>query len=142
MSKISIEEVHRFTEEDSPFGKHYGFVVEALGDGHAVVRLPMKPEHAREGGTVAGPVLFAAADYAMYIAILTQRPDAISAVTANLNINFIRRPPALDVIADCRVMKLGKRFSFIEAKLYSDGVDDPVAHATGSYVLPPPPESR
>ncbi len=141
MSKISIEEVHRFTAEDSPFGEHYGFRVEELGDGHAVIRLPMKPEHAREGGTVAGPVLFAAADYAMYVAILTQRPDAYSAVTANLNINFLRRPPARDVIADCRVMKMGKRFSFIESTLYSDGADEPVAHATGSYVLPPLPDS-
>lgn len=141
MSKITKDEVHRFTEEDSPFGKHYGFAVETLGDGHAVVRLPMKAEHAREGGTVAGPVLFAAADYAMYVAILTMRPDAFSAVTANLNINFLRRPPAKDVIADCRVMKLGKRFSFIEATLFSDGMDEPVAHATGSYVLPPPPDT-
>lgn len=141
MPKISIEEVHRFTAEDSPFGKHYGFEVQNLGAGHAIVRLPMKPEHAREGGTIAGPVLFAAADYSMYVAILTMRPDAFGAVTSNLNINFLRRPPAKDVLADCRVMKLGKRFSFIEATLYSDGLEDPVAHATGSYVLPPPPDN-
>ena len=141
MSKISVEEVHRFTAEDSPFGQHYGFRVEEIGEGYAVIRLPMKPEHAREGGTVAGPVLFAAADYAMYVAILTRRPDAFSAVTANLNINFLRRPPARDVIADCRVMKMGKRFCFAESTLYSDGAGEPVAHATGSYVLPPMPDS-
>jgi len=59
------------------------------------------------------------------------------AVTTNLNINFLRRPAQSDVIADCRVLKLGKRLAVLETTLFSDGDDEPIAHATGTYSIPP-----
>ena len=59
------------------------------------------------------------------------------AVTTNLNINFLRRPAPGDVVADCRVIKLGKRLAVLEVTLYSGGDDAPIAHATGTYSIPP-----
>ena len=59
------------------------------------------------------------------------------AVTINLNINFLRRPAPAPVIAHCRVLKLGKRLAVLEATLFSEGDDEPIAHATGTYSLPP-----
>jgi acyl-coenzyme A thioesterase PaaI-like protein len=59
------------------------------------------------------------------------------AVTTNLNINFLRRPEPADAIADCRILKLGKRLAVLDVTLLSDGEDEPIAHATGTYSIPP-----
>ena len=37
-----------------------------------------------------------------------------------------------------RILKLGKRLAVGEVYLYSDGSDEPVAHVTGTYSIPPP----
>jgi acyl-coenzyme A thioesterase PaaI-like protein len=41
------------------------------------------------------------------------------------------------VIAEARLLKLGRRLAYGEVLLLSDGEADPVAHATGTYSIPP-----
>jgi acyl-coenzyme A thioesterase PaaI-like protein len=60
------------------------------------------------------------------------------AVTTNMNINFLRKPPHGDVIVECRLLKLGKRLAVGEATLYGEGSDDVVAHAVATYSIPAP----
>ena len=43
------------------------------------------------------------------------------AVTTNLNINFLRKPGKGDLIADARLMKIGKRLAVGEVTICSDG---------------------
>jgi acyl-coenzyme A thioesterase PaaI-like protein len=57
-------------------------------------------------------------------------------VTINLGINFLRKPEARDLIAECRLLKLGKRLATGEVTIRSDGMDEPVAHATSTYSIP------
>ena len=59
------------------------------------------------------------------------------ALTTNLNINFLRPPGPADLIADGRVLKLGKRLAVSEVLLFSEGQSEPVAHVTGTYSIPP-----
>ncbi len=40
-------------------------------------------------------------------------------VTTNFNINFLRRPGRRDLIAETRLLKLGKRLAVGEVGLYS-----------------------
>jgi acyl-coenzyme A thioesterase PaaI-like protein len=61
------------------------------------------------------------------------------AVTTSLNINFLRRPAKADVIADVRLLKLGKRLAVGEVTMHSEGDPEPVAHATVTYSIPPEP---
>ena len=58
-------------------------------------------------------------------------------VTTNLNINFMRKanPGPLDV--DARILKLGKRLMVFDAEMKEAGSEDVVAHATGTYAIPP-----
>ena len=81
--------------------------------------------------------MFALADVTLYVAILAQIGPVALAVTTNLNINFLRRPAPGDLIADCRLLKLGKRLAVGEVFLHSPDDEDPVAHATGTYSIPP-----
>jgi uncharacterized protein (TIGR00369 family) len=110
--------------------------IEAIGPMSARVRLRYHPDQLRPGGTISGPSLFALADLALYVAILAQIGRVPLAVTTNLNINFLRKPPPGDVVGEARLMRLGKRTAVGEVALYSLGQAAMVAHATGAYAIP------
>ena len=92
----------------------------------------------RPGGTISGPTMMALTDFSIYVAILASIGPVPLAVTTNLNINFLRKPAQRDLIADVRLIKLGKRLAVGEVAIYSEGDDDMVAHATATYSIPPP----
>lgn len=77
----------------------------------------------------------ALADFAMYIGVLASVGPVPLAVTTNLNMNFLRKPGARDLVAECRLLKLGKRLAVGEVALRSDGAEDLVAHATSTYSI-------
>ncbi len=58
------------------------------------------------------------------------------AVTSNLSIHFLRRPGPVDLIAEGRALKFGRRLAVLEVTIHSDGDPDAVAHVTGTYALP------
>ena len=113
-----------------------GLSIEAVWRGGGRVRQAYFDKFIRPGGTISGPTMMALADFAMYVGILASIGPVPLAVTTNLNINFLRKPGASDLIAECRLLKLGKRLAVGEVSLYSDGVDEPVAHATSTYSIP------
>ncbi|WP_241505770.1 PaaI family thioesterase [Parahaliea mediterranea] len=117
---------------------HSTMVVESVGGLGARLRQPVDTAHLRPGGTVSGPTLMALADAALYAAILGEIGQVALAVTTSLNVNFLRKPAAdCAVIAECRLLKLGKLLATGEVSLYSEGSDAPVAHAVGTYAIPP-----
>lgn len=139
MSKISLAEIRELCDSQLPWVTAQGMTVEQLGEGACRVRLPYREEHLRPGGTVSGPSLMGLADFAMYVGVLSAIGRVELAVTINLNCNFLRRPGPADVLADCRIIKVGKRLAYGEVFLYSEvaAEDDPVAHVTGTYSIPP-----
>ncbi|MDZ7748209.1 MAG: PaaI family thioesterase [Halofilum sp. (in: g-proteobacteria)] len=112
--------------------------IDAVGDRAATVRHPVGPDELRPGGTVSGPVLMATADVALYIAILGEIGIVPLTVTTSLSFNFLRRPAGeRDVLAHCALLKLGRSLAVGEVWLYSEGDAEPVAHAVGTYAIPP-----
>jgi len=112
-------------------------VVEA-GNGGSTVRQEVGADQLRPGGTVSGPVLMAVADTALYVAILAEIGLVAMAVTTSFNINFLRKPSSdRDVIAVCKLLKVGRVLVVGEVSLYSEGQDEPVAHVVGTYSIPP-----
>ncbi|MDH3669622.1 MAG: PaaI family thioesterase [Gammaproteobacteria bacterium] len=137
MSRISIAEFEEIARERVQFAVQLGIKVESLGEGEARARVPYRDDLLRPGGTIAGPVLMSLADFAMYGAVLSMIGPVELAVTTNLNINFLRRPLPGDVIAEARILKLGKRLAVGEVSLFRDGEDELVAHVTATYSIPP-----
>ena len=135
---LDVEGLSAFLTREFPqIGIGRNFTVEAAGPMSARLRLHHRPEHLRPGGTISGPTMFALADVALYAAILAQIGEVKLAVTTSLTINFLRRPEPDDLIGEARLFKLGKRLAVGEVALFSAGVADMVAHATGSYSIPP-----
>ncbi|RBP03089.1 uncharacterized protein (TIGR00369 family) [Roseiarcus fermentans] len=112
------------------------YAIEAVGPMSATVRLVYHPDHLRPGGTISGPAMFTLSDLALYVAILHEIGRVKLAVTTSLTINFLRKPEPRDLIARVRLMKLGKRLAVGEVALTSEGSDEMVAHATGTYSIP------
>ena len=139
MPRITIEEINELCEEALPWVGLLGFEVQEIGEGTCRVRLPQKDEFLRPGGTVSGPALMSLADYAMYVALLSAIGRVELAVTTNLTCNFLRRPRPGAILADCRLLKVGKRLAVGEVSLYSEGeeANGPVAHVTATYSIPP-----
>ena len=137
MARITIAEMNELSA-DLRWVVQLGIVVEAIGEGTARLRLPASPDLLRPGGTVSGPAMMTLADYAMYAAVLGAIGRVELAVTTSLSINFLRKPPSADIMADCRLLKLGKRLAYGEVMLHSDAEpDSPVAHVTTTYSIPP-----
>jgi len=134
MGRMTAQEVQRFLEREFPQGVG---AVEAVSPMAARMRMAVDDAHLRPGGTVSGPAMMALADTTMYVAILAEIGPVALAVTTNLNINFLRKPRPADLIADARLLKLGRRLAVGEVTLYSEGMDEAVAHATCTYSIPP-----
>jgi len=131
----SKDEIIAFLATDFP---QCGSTVEAVGELTATMRHRIGQDELRPGGTVSGPVLMAVADVAIYVAILAHIGIVPLAVTTSLNINFLRKPAAdRDILGVCRLLKVGRSLVIGEVNLYSEGDDAPVAHAVGTYSIPP-----
>ena len=113
------------------------FSIEEVGERSARVRMRHHERMLRPGGTVSGVAMFSLADFSVYVAIIATLGEAgIAAVTTNLNINFLSKPEARDMTASVSLIRLGRRLAVGEARLYSEGQSDMVAHAIATYALP------
>ena len=138
MSRVSLDRMNQILRDGLPAIGDMGAAVEALGEGSCVLRLPVDGKMVRPGGTLSGPTMMALADAAMWVCVMSRIGEVQLAVTTNFNINFLRRPALQDVVAEGRTIKLGKRLAVLEVTLYTaDRRHEPVAHATGTYSLPP-----
>ena len=133
--KMSVEALREFFAREFPQST---VTIESAGGGHALVRQSIGRQHLRPGNTVSGPVMMATADSAMYAALLAEIGPVALAVTTNLTINFLRKPqPGRDITGECRLLKLGQRLAVGEVFIRCAGSEEPVAHATLTYSIPP-----
>ena len=136
MTKMTAPELDAFLYSRFPENYERLFRVEQVEDDFAQIRLVYHPRQLRPGGTIAGPALMTLADTAVYVVLLAMIGPVELAVTTSLNINFLRKPAPVDVIAKARLLKLGKRLAVGEVTMYSEGDAQPVAHATVTYSIP------
>ncbi len=114
------------------------FVIERMTPEGIVLRMRVSNGHLRPGGTVSGPSLFALADVAVYLAILSRIGPVALAVTTNASVDFLRKPPAdQDLLAEARLLKLGRVLAVADVLIRSEGSDLPVARASLTYSIPP-----
>jgi uncharacterized protein (TIGR00369 family) len=114
------------------------FVVERLGADGLTVRMAIADRHLRPGGTVSGPSMFALADVAIYLAVLSRLGPVALAVTTNCSIDFLRKPEAgRDLLAEARLLKLGRVLAVGDVLIRSEGSDAVVARAGLTYSIPP-----
>lgn len=134
---MDADELNAFLKEVYPqLNEDFAaYVVTEIGPGTARVRLNADHRHLRPGDTVSGPSLFTLADIGGYACVLSHIGREALAVTTNLNINFMRKAEAGPVDGLCRILKLGRSLMVFDIEMVSAG--HVVAHATGTYSIPP-----
>ena len=133
--KLNAEEIGKFLDDVFP-GAMEHFTIEEVQPMSARIRMPFQPWRLRPGGTISGPSLMALADTGLWVALLAMiGPEPLS-VTSHLDIDFLRKPAPVDVIAHTTLHKLGKRLVVGDVLMYSDGEDMPCARSSVTYAIP------
>jgi uncharacterized protein (TIGR00369 family) len=136
--KLSRKELAERLRREFPEASHTigDYEIEDVWHGGCRLRLRYDRRALRPGGTLVGAAMMSLGDFAMYVAVLSAIGWVPLAVTTNLTINFLKKPAARDLLAQARLIKLGKRLAVGEITIHSDGDDDLVAHVTSTYSIP------
>lgn len=113
--------------------------VARIAHGEIEIRLEYSPRFARPGGTISGPTMFTLADLALYGAVLSACGLIPLAVTTDMTIHFLRRPPPFALLGHAKVLKAGSKLMMGSVHIYG-GEGEPtelVCHAAGTYAVPP-----
>lgn len=135
---LSAQDLERRLSVEFPetFGPNSLLSIEKVWHGGCQVRLNFNASTLRPGGTISGPTMMMLADVTMYVAVLASIGWEPLAVTTNLNINFLRKPEGRALVAECKLIKLGKQLAVGDVAIRSDGSETMVAHATSTYAIP------
>ncbi|WP_324754590.1 PaaI family thioesterase [Roseovarius sp. Pro17] len=135
--KMSVDDLTRFMVAEFPQVAS-DLAIEDLSPMQLSLRLKVRQQHLRPGGTVSGPAIFALADVGMYLTVLSMIGPEALAVTTNCSLDFMRKPAAgADLIADVRLLKLGRVLAVGDALVRSVGAEEPAARASLTYSIPP-----
>jgi uncharacterized protein (TIGR00369 family) len=101
----------------------------------AILRLPFSERLCRNGGVVSGQALMAFADTAMVIANVAANRGYRPMTTVDQTTHFMRAASATDVLADARVVRLGRTMSFGRVTLSSAADNKPVAMVSSAFAM-------
>jgi acyl-coenzyme A thioesterase PaaI-like protein len=115
------------------FARSYGFGVRSCGDGECTIGAPFQPSFERPGRIIAGPVFMAAADIAMWLAIITKLGIHANVVTAEMKTNFLNGATEEDFLCRAKILKLGNRLIYGVAECVN-GTGKLLTHHTITYI--------
>ncbi|MGA2289350.1 PaaI family thioesterase [Bradyrhizobium sp.] len=101
----------------------------------AILRMAFSERLCRGGGIVCGQALMALADTAMVFAILAANRGYRPMTTVDQTTHFIRAVTESDVLADARVVRLGRTMSFGRVTLSSATDNKPVAMVSSAFAM-------
>lgn len=133
------------TEVFAPWIQDLGLLVESVEAGRppgapvdwqpgAVLRLPFSKKICRDGGVVCGQALTALGDSAMVIACSAAWNGYRSMTPIDQTMHFLR-PVNFDVVADARVVRVGRTTCFGRVMLYSASDKRPVGMVASAYAM-------
>ena len=99
------------------------------------LRMPFSERLCRDNGVVCGQALMAFADTAMVIAMVAANGGYRPMTTVDQTTHFMRAVASSDVLADARVVRLGRTMSFGRVTL-SGAIDGkPVAMVSSAFAM-------
>jgi uncharacterized protein (TIGR00369 family) len=101
----------------------------------AILRMPFSERLCRHGGVVCGQALMALADTSMVLAILTANRGYRPMTTVDQTTHFMRAVASSDVLADARIVRLGRTMSFGRVTLTSATDNKPVAIVSSAFAM-------
>jgi acyl-coenzyme A thioesterase 13 len=102
-----------------------GARVVSYGEGQARLEMEVTPDVQNVNGTLHGGAIATLVDRAGTVAIITADRQGRPGVSTDLNVSFLASAPAgATVVAEARVLKIGKTLAFVEVDVrrVADGV--------------------
>jgi len=140
-SVFTIDEARRILDDVfAPWIRDLAIAVEdiapsANGDPGAILRMPFSTRLCRDNGVVCGQALMAFADTAMVIAMVTAGGGYRPMTTVDQTTHFMRAVASSDVLADARVVRLGRTMSFGRVTLTAARDGKPVAMVSSAFAM-------
>lgn len=124
----------------APWVRELGLSVERIEPagrepGGAVLRMAYSDRICREGGIICGQALMALADTAMVFAVAAARGAHLPNATIDQTTHFLKPAPKADVLAQARIVRLGKTMAFGQVTLTAASDGRAVAMVSSAYVL-------
>jgi uncharacterized protein (TIGR00369 family) len=133
---LTVEEANRILAQNfAPWVLELRPVVESVDRISARLRVPYSEGLVRVGATICGQALMTVADTAMVIAISAVSGGFRPMTTVGQTISFMRPIANADVVAEAKVLRLGKTLAFGEIELRAGDRDDLAAHVTTTYAI-------
>jgi len=101
----------------------------------ATLRMAFSERLCRNGGIVCGQALMALADTAMVIAIVAANRGYRPMTTVDQTTHFLKAVASSDVLADARVVRLGRTMSFGRVTLRAATDTKPVAMVSSAFAM-------
>ena len=101
----------------------------------AILRMPFSERICRQGGVVSGQAMMAFADTAMVVANFAANRGQRMMTTVDQTTHFMRAASGADVLADARVVRLGRTMSFGRVTLLSAADNKPVAMVSSAFAI-------
>jgi uncharacterized protein (TIGR00369 family) len=133
------------TEAVAPWVQELGLLVEAIESGRppgapqdwqpgAIIRMPFSAKLCRDGGVVCPQALMALADTAMVFACAAAWSGYRPMSAVDQTMHFLR-PVNFDVMADARIVRIGRTNCFGRVMLSSAADKRPVGMVSSAYAL-------
>ena len=106
-----------------------------MADGMCQLRVPFRKTFVRPGGIISGPVFMAAADVAMWLAIMTRFGKDDPSVTIDMKTAFLSWAGREEFRCMARLLRMGKRLIYGIAEC-ADKKGKLLTHHTITYLRP------
>ncbi len=101
----------------------------------ATLRMAFSERLCRSGGIVCGQALMALADTAMVFAIVAANRGFRPMTTVDQTTHFLKAVSSSDVLAEARVVRLGRTMSFGRVTLLGTSDGKPVAMVSSAFAM-------
>ena len=125
------------TDVFAPWVQDLNLSVACLDKESAVLRMRFSEKLCRDNGVICGQALMSLADTAMVFAVSSAGGAYRPMTTVDQTMHFLRPAANADVLADAKVVRLGRTMAFGSVTLTTDGDTRPVAMAQLAYALLP-----
>ncbi|MGA0593919.1 PaaI family thioesterase [Enterovirga sp. CN4-39] len=119
----------------APWVRDLRLSFETIDAGRVSVRMPFDERLTRIGGTVCGQALMALADTTMVFVVSSAIGEFRPMTTVSQSSNFMRPIAGADVIAEGRILRLGRTMAFGEVFIRAAGSEAPAVHVSSAYAL-------
>lgn len=133
---LTLDEAKRILGEmAAPCVQGLGISVDAVAANRVRLRMRNGPHVRHSGGVVCGQSLMSLADTAMVVALSAALGRFAPMTTVTQTTHFLRAIREGDVVAECRILRMGRSLAFGEVMIYGEGGIDPAVQVTSTYAL-------